>query len=182
MLLRPAFPRSSCWSKSIWRADADSFFESFNANAFNQATGLKREFVQDNHSKSSRNVLRGFALPDKAATGQTGAGCAGRSFRCRRRSAQERTNFRQMGGRAFERREQTLWVPEFCTWLRRLSETTEFLYKTTDYYAPEFERSLLWNDPEVGIQWPFEGRRLCAKDAAAQAGGKCRPVFIRHMA
>ena len=111
------------------------FFESFNQRAFNLATGLAPSFVQDNHSKSARGVLRDRGLIRGALAGQP-----------------------PVDGK---------WAGLAHGFLV-LSETAEFLYKTTDYYAPEFERCIAWNDPDLAIVWPTPqgGPQLSAKDAA----------------
>mgnify|MGYP001176899549 FL=1 len=147
------------------------FFESFNARAFEQATGLKREFVQDNHSKSAKNVLRGLHYQLEKPQGKLVRVVQGEVFDVSvdlRKNSQ--TFGRWVGVLLSAENKQQLWVPEgFAHGFLVLSETAEFLYKTTDYYAPEYERSLLWNDPGLGIDWPIEGEpTLAAKDAAAK--------------
>ena len=147
------------------------FFESFNAHSFEQATGLKREFVQDNHSKSSKNVLRGLHYQILQPQGKLVRVVQGEVFDVAvdlRKSA--KTFGQWVGVHLSAENKRQLWVPEgFAHGFLVLSETAEFLYKTTDYYAPEYERSLLWNDPYLEIDWPFEGSpRLAAKDAAAK--------------
>lgn len=147
------------------------FFESFNARAFEQATGLKREFVQDNHSKSAKNVLRGLHYQIQNPQGKLVRVVQGEVFDVAvdlRKSS--KTFGKWVGVLLNAENKKQLWVPEgFAHGFVVLSETAEFLYKTTDYYAPEHERSLLWNDPVVGIAWPFDGEpKLAAKDTAAK--------------
>ena len=148
------------------------FFESFNARAFAEATGVDKPFVQDNHSCSARNVLRGMHYQLQQPQGKLVRVVQGEVFDVavdlRKDSP---TCGRWVGVLLSAENKKQLWVPEgFAHGFVVLSETAEFLYKTTDYYAPEFERSLAWNDPTVGIQWPMEGMPLlAAKDAAARS-------------
>ncbi len=146
------------------------FFESFNAHDFAQATGLTHDFVQDNHSKSARGVLRGLHYQIQHPQGKLVRVVQGEVFDVavdlRRRSP---TFGRWVGERLSADNKRQLWVPPgFAHGFVVLSESAEFLYKTTDYWYPEHERSLLWNDPALGIDWPIDGApQLAAKDAAA---------------
>ena len=152
------------------------FFESFNARAFAEATGVDKPFVQDNHSCSARNVLRGMHYQLQQPQGKLVRVVQGEVFDVavdlRKDSP---TCGRWVGVLLSAENKKQLWVPEgFAHGFVVLSETAEFLYKTTDYYAPEFERSLAWNDPTVGIIWPIEGAPLlAAKDAAARSLAEC---------
>ena len=154
----------------VFGDDRGFFFESFNARAFAQATGLHRHFVQDNHSKSGKNVLRGLHYQIRQPQGKLVRVVQGEVFDVavdlRRSSA---TFGRWVGVHLSAENKQQLWVPEgFAHGFVVLSDTAEFLYKTTDYYAPEHERSLLWSDPALDIDWPITGPpQLAAKDAAA---------------
>ena len=148
------------------------FYESFNAAAFEAATGLKRQFVQDNHSKSQRGVLRGLHYQIQQPQGKLVRVVAGEVFDVAVDLRKSSPSFgRWFGTHLSAQNQRQLWIPEgFAHGFVVLSESAEFLYKTTDYYAPEHERSLLWNDPELGIEWPFdEPPQLSAKDQA----GKC---------
>ena len=145
------------------------FFESFNARDFAQATGLDLQFVQDNHSRSARGVLRGLHYQIKHAQGKLVRVVAGEVFDV---AVDMRKNSPQFGKwtgclLTAENAKQ-LWVPPgFAHGFVVLSETAEFLYKTTDYWYPAYERSLRWNDETVGIAWPWPGQPLlAAKDAA----------------
>ncbi len=147
------------------------FYESFNAAAFEAATGLKRQFVQDNHSKSQRGVLRGLHYQIQQAQGKLVRVVAGEVFDVAVDLRKSSPSFgRWFGTHLSAQNQHQLWIPEgFAHGFVVLSETAEFLYKTTDYYAPEHERSLLWNDPELGIEWPFdEAPQLSAKDQAGK--------------
>ena len=147
------------------------FYESFNAAAFEAATGLKRQFVQDNHSKSQRGVLRGLHYQIQQPQGKLVRVVAGEVFDVAvdlRRSSASGGGWTGVLLNAESKRQ--LWIPEgFAHGFVVLSETAEFLYKTTDYYAPEHERSLQWNDPELGIDWPLDTPpQLSAKDQAGK--------------
>ena len=147
------------------------FYESFNAAAFEAATGLRRQFVQDNHSKSQRGVLRGLHYQIQQPQGKLVRVVAGEVFDVAVDLRKSSPSFgRWFGTHLSAQNQHQLWIPEgFAHGFVVLSETAEFLYKTTDYYAPEHERSLLWNDPELGIEWPFdEAPQLSAKDQAGK--------------
>ena len=147
------------------------FFESYNLQAFNEATGLDVDFVQDNHSKSSKGVLRGlhYQLPPKAQ-GKLVRVVQGDVFDVAVDLRKSSPTFGQWVGDILSaENKKQLWIPPgFAHGFLTLSDTAEFLYKTTDYYSPEHERSLFWCDPTLGIEWPLEGEpKLAAKDAAA---------------
>ena len=146
------------------------FFESFNSRMFSEATGVERSFVQDNHSKSSQFVLRGLHYQIQQPQGKLVRVVQGTVFDVAvdlRRSSS--TFGKWVGVHLSAENKKQLWVPEgFAHGFVVLSETAEFLYKTTDVYAPEHERCLLWNDPAVAIHWPFDGEPMLApKDASA---------------
>jgi dTDP-4-dehydrorhamnose 3,5-epimerase len=147
------------------------FFESFNAKTFTQLTGLRREFVQDNQSRSSRHVLRGLHYQIKQPQGKLVRVAQGEIFDVAVDLRKSSPSFgRWIGEILSAENKKQLWVPEgFAHGFVVLSETAEMLYKTTDYWAPEHERSLLWNDPALAIAWPFAGEpQLAAKDAAGK--------------
>jgi len=146
------------------------FFESWNQRAF-AAAGLDGIFVQDNHSRSLRGVLRGLHYQVEHAQGKLVRVCAGEVFDVAvdiRRSSPTFGRWVGMNLSADNRR--MLWIPPgFAHGFLVVSEAAEFLYKTTDYWYPEHERTLLWNDPALAIDWPLEGAPvLAAKDAAGQ--------------
>lgn len=148
------------------------FYESFNQAAFNKATGLNPGFVQDNHSKSAKNVLRGlhYQVPPKAQ-GKLVRVVAGEVFDVALDIRKDSPTFgRWVGECLSESNKRQLWIPPgFAHGFLVLSESAEFLYKTTDYYAPECERSILWNDPKLAIDWPLDGVPLLSmKDAQAR--------------
>jgi len=133
------------------------FYESFNARAFEQATGVQCTFVQDNHSKSSKGVLRGMHYQTQHAQGKLVRVTQGAVFDVAVDIRKQSPTFGQWYGLELtaENKKQ-LWVPEgFAHGFLVTSESAEFLYKTTDYYYPEFESSLLWNDADVCIEWPL---------------------------
>lgn len=167
-----AIPEVFILEPKVFGDDRGFFFESFNARAFEQATGLKREFVQDNHSKSSKNVLRGLHYQIKQPQGKLVRVVQGEVFDVAVDLRRGSKTFGQWVGvhLSAENRKQ-LWVPEgFAHGFVVTSNVAEFLYKTTDYWYPEHERSLLWCDPTVGVDWPLVGEPILAvKDAAGRS-------------
>ena len=144
------------------------FFESYNRRAFAQA-GIDVAFVQDNHSRSAQGVLRGLHYQIEHAQGKLVRVVSGEVYDVAvdmRRSSP--TFGRSIGMTLSAQDKQMLWIPPgFAHGFLVLSETAEFLYKTTDFWYPEFERSLLWNDSALGIAWPLQqAPTLAAKDAA----------------
>ena len=146
------------------------FFESFNQQAFRAATGLDVAFVQDNHSRSAQGVLRGLHYQIKQPQGKLVRVVRGAVFDVAVDLRQASLTFGQwVGVELSEENHRQLWVPAgFGHGFLTLSETADFLYKTTDYYAPEFERCIAWNDPALGIEWPLDGLTalLSQKDQA----------------
>jgi len=149
------------------------FFESFNARDFVQATGLDVSFVQDNHSKSAKGVLRGLHYQAQHAQGKLVRVAQGAVFDVAVDIRKGSPTFGQwFGSELSAENNKQLWIPAgLAHGFLVTSESAEFLYKTTDYYHPEFERSLLWNDPSVGVEWPLHlldsEPLLAAKDVAA---------------
>ena len=150
------------------------FFESFNENAFAEATGVSPNFVQDNHSKSVKGVLRGlhYQLPPKAQ-GKLVRVVQGEVFDVAVDIRKGSPTYGQWVGEVLSAdNKKQLWIPPgFAHGFVTLSDTAEFLYKTTDYWSPEHERAIIWNDETLDIQWPLNGMvpTLAAKDAAAMA-------------
>jgi dTDP-4-dehydrorhamnose 3,5-epimerase len=141
------------------------FFESYNKRAFREATGLDVEFVQDNHSSSKRGVLRGLHYQIHQPQGKLVRVIAGEIFDV---AVDLRRSSHTFGKSATARLDATskrsAWIPPgFAHGFLVLSERAEVAYKTTDYYAPEHERSILWNDPELGIHWPLRGEPILAE-------------------
>ena len=144
------------------------FFESFNQRAFNQATGLDVNFVQDNHSRSSKGVLRGLHYQIQQPQGKLIRVVRGSVFDVTVDLRKSSPTFGQwVGVELTENNHRQLWIPPgFAHGFYVLSDSADFLYKTTDYYAPEFECSLIWNDPTIGIEWPLNTQPIIsAKDA-----------------
>lgn len=135
------------------------FFESFNANRFSQLTGQSAFFVQDNHSRSSRNVLRGLHYQIKKPQGKLVRAVAGEVYDVAVDMRKSSPHFGKWAGVVLSaENKRQLWIPPgFAHGFVVISDYAEFLYKTTDYWAPEYERSLLWNDPAIGIDWPLDG-------------------------
>jgi dTDP-4-dehydrorhamnose 3,5-epimerase len=135
------------------------FFESFNQKDFAQVTGLDVNFVQDNHSRSAKSVLRGLHYQVGQPQGKLVRVVRGAVFDVAVDIRKSSVTFgRWVGIELTEDNYRQLWVPPgFAHGFYVLSESADFLYKTTDYYAPGLERSLAWNDPELAIQWPMSG-------------------------
>jgi dTDP-4-dehydrorhamnose 3,5-epimerase len=157
----------------IFGDDRGFFYESFNQRAFNQATGHDVAFVQDNHSKSARNVLRGLHYQVQHPQGKLVRVVSGEVFDVAVDIRPESPTFGKWVGEILSAdNKRQLWVPPgLAHGFVVLSESAEFLYKTTDYYAPEHERCIAWNDPTLAIAWPtLQGApKLSAKDAVGAA-------------
>ncbi len=170
---RLAIPDVILIEPRVFGDDRGFFFESYNARAFAVATGLSVDFVQDNHSRSLRGVLRGlhYQLPPHAQ-GKLVRVVQGEVFDVavdiRRNSP---TYGQWVGATLSADNKRQMWIPPgFAHGFLTVSESAEFLYKTTDYYAPEAERCIVWNDPAIGIQWPIDtAPLLSAKDAGGVA-------------
>ncbi|WP_036478304.1 dTDP-4-dehydrorhamnose 3,5-epimerase [Myxosarcina sp. GI1] len=155
----------------VFGDDRGFFFESFNQQAFEEQTGVKTQFVQDNHSRSAKNVLRGLHYQIQQTQGKLVRAIVGEIFDVAVDIRKSSPTFGQWTGCLLSaENKRQIWVPEgFAHGFVVLSDTAECLYKTTDYYAPQHERSILWNDPEIGIDWQInEKPLLSAKDEAAK--------------
>jgi dTDP-4-dehydrorhamnose 3,5-epimerase len=151
------------------------FFESYNRKAFTEL-GIGAEFVQDNHSRSAKGVLRGLHYQIQQPQGKLVRVAAGEVFDVAVDLRRSSPHFGRVASfRLSAENHEIAWIPPgFAHGFLVLSEYAEFLYKTTDYYAPQFERSLLWNDPALAIAWPLEGAALLsAKDQAALPLAEC---------
>ncbi|WP_172199998.1 dTDP-4-dehydrorhamnose 3,5-epimerase [Niveibacterium sp. COAC-50] len=153
------------------------FMESFNANTFREATGLDVQFVQDNHSRSTRGVLRGLHYQLQQPQGKLVRVPRGRVFDVAVDMRRSSPNFgKWVGVELSEDNHRQLWIPAgFAHGFVVLSDSADFLYKTTDYYAPAHERCLKWNDTTVCVQWPPEGIEpsLSAKDQLGKPLADC---------
>ncbi|MCZ8293246.1 MAG: dTDP-4-dehydrorhamnose 3,5-epimerase [Hylemonella sp.] len=147
------------------------FFESYNEHAFAQATGLKVNFVQDNHSRSAKGVLRGLHYQIRQPQGKLVRVVRGSVYDVAVDLRKSSPTFgRWVGAELSEDNQRQMWVPAgFAHGFLVTSGSADFLYKTTDYYAPEQERCIAWDDPAIGIQWPLEGAPvLSGKDRQGQ--------------
>ena len=147
------------------------FFESYNRRAFAAATGIDVDFVQDNHSRSAKDVLRGLHYQVKQPQGKLVRVIAGEVFDVAVDLRRSSPTFGRWVGFALSAEAKNMaWIPPgFAHGFLVLSATAEFLYKTTDYYAPEHERSIAWNDPQLAIRWPASGAPVLAeKDRLAR--------------
>ena len=148
------------------------FFESFNQRAFNEVTGTNHHFVQDNHSRSTKGVLRGLHYQIQQPQGKLVRVVQGAVFDGAVDIRKSSATFGQwVGVELSAENHRQLWVPPgFAHGFVVLSDTADFLYKTTDYYAPQYERCIAWNDPTLAIAWPDLGMRptLSAKDGAGK--------------
>ena len=149
------------------------FFESFNHQVFEQATGVKTQFVQDNHSKSGKGVLRGLHYQVENAQGKLVRVTQGEVFDVAVDIRPDSPTFGQWAGEILSaENKRQLWVPAgLAHGFLVLSETAEFLYKTTEYYAPAHERCIAWNDATLSIDWPLAGDqpKLSVKDQSGAA-------------
>jgi len=151
----------------VFGDDRGFFFESFNQQAFNDAVGQEVKFVQDNHSRSEKGVLRGLHYQIQQPQGKLVRVVRGAVFDVAVDLRKSSSTFGQWAGAELsEDNNSQLWVPAgFAHGFVVLSDSAEFLYKATDYYAPEFERNIMWNDPEIGINWPVDDEpQLSGKD------------------
>jgi dTDP-4-dehydrorhamnose 3,5-epimerase len=159
----------------LFQDDRGFFLETWNARAFRNEIKLDVQFVQDNHSRSARDVLRGLHYQIRQPQGKLIRAARGRIFDVAVDLRKSRPTFgRWVGHELSEDNHRQLWIPPgFAHGFLVLSEIADVLYKTTDYYAPEHERCLIWNDPEVGIDWPLDREPvLSAKDRLGVSLGK----------
>ena len=156
----------------VFGDDRGFFYESFNAKTFKEATGVDVQFVQDNHSKSARNVLRGLHYQVEQPQGKLVRVVQSEVFDITVDIRKGSPTFGQWVGEILSaENKRQLWIPPgLAHGFVVLSETAEFLYKTTDYYAPAHERCIAWDDPELAITWPIDGApSFSAKDAAGMS-------------
>ncbi|MDY7577603.1 dTDP-4-dehydrorhamnose 3,5-epimerase [Herbaspirillum sp. RTI4] len=143
----------------VFGDDRGFFYESYNQLRFKELTGVDATFVQDNHSKSAKDVLRGLHYQIQQPQGKLVRVTEGAVFDVAVDIRKSSATFGRWVGQILsaENRYQ-MWIPEgFAHGFIVLSDSAQFLYKTTDYWAPQFERSILWNDPSIAIDWPFDG-------------------------
>ena len=169
-----AIPDVFIFEPKIFGDERGFFFESYNERVFSELTGIKPNFVQDNHSRSARNVLRGMHYQIKQPQGKLVRVTEGEVFDVAVDLRKNSPTFGHWVGECLSaQNKKQLWVPEgFAHGFLVLSDYAEFLYKTTNFYNPEYERSIVWNDEELAIDWPIgkaETPRLSEKDVAAVA-------------
>ncbi|NVZ72974.1 dTDP-4-dehydrorhamnose 3,5-epimerase [Pseudomonas costantinii] len=165
-----AIPDVLLFEPKVFGDERGFFYESFNQKVFEETIGRSVHFVQDNHSKSVRGVLRGLHYQIKQTQGKLVRVTQGEVFDVVVDLRKSSPTFGKWAGVHLSASNKAqLWIPEgFAHGFVVLSESAEFLYKTTDYWAPEHERSLMWNDPELAIDWPIsEPPTLSTKDANA---------------
>jgi dTDP-4-dehydrorhamnose 3,5-epimerase len=162
-----SLPEVLILTPKVFEDERGFFFESFNARDFEVATGLKRQFVQDNHSRSSKGILRGLHYQIQQPQGKLVRVVKGEVFDVAVDLRRSSSNFgRWTGVMLSAGNKQQLWIPEgFAHGFLVVSGEAEFLYKTTDYWNPQYERVLLWRDPGISIDWPDVGDvQLAEKD------------------
>lgn len=167
-----ALPDVLLLTSKVFGDERGFFFESFNQQDFEEVTGLNVTFVQDNHSRSAKHVLRGLHFQTQHPQGKLVRVTAGEVFDVAVDVRPGSATFGQWTGHHLsEHNKQQLWVPSgFAHGFVVLSDAAEFLYKTTDYYHPAFEKSLYWADPAIGIEWPIADQPLLSvKDQADRA-------------
>jgi len=164
-----AIPDVILLEPKVFGDDRGFFYESYNQKAFQEATRLDVQFVQDNHSKSARNVLRGLHYQVQQPQGKLVRVVQGEVFDVAVDIRKDSKTYGQWVGQLLSaENKKQLWIPPgLAHGFVVLSETAEFLYKTTDYYAPAHERCIAWNDPKIGIEWPLTAEPLLSgKDKA----------------
>lgn len=167
-VIKTKVPGVIIFEPKVYGDERGFFFESFNQKAFFEATNLDVNFVQDNHSKSARNVLRGMHYQIEQAQGKLVRVTQGEVFDVAVDLRISSPTFGQWEGTVLSaENKRQMWIPPgFAHGFLVLSDAAEFLYKTTDFYAPQFECCLKWDDPEVGIKWPLQGTPiLSTKDS-----------------
>ncbi|WP_120967614.1 dTDP-4-dehydrorhamnose 3,5-epimerase [Comamonas sp. lk] len=168
-VIQTAIPEVLIFEPKVFGDARGFFFESFNQKIFDDAVGRYVDFVQDNHSRSSKGVLRGIHYQIQQVQGKLVRVSSGSVFDVAVDLRKSSPTFgRWVGVELSEENQRQLWVPEgFGHGFVVTSERADFLYKTTDFYAPAHERSIRWNDEDLGIQWPDLGQEplVSAKDA-----------------
>jgi dTDP-4-dehydrorhamnose 3,5-epimerase len=170
-VIRTEIPDCVILEPRVFKDERGEFFESFNADRFTELVGVSANFVQDNQSQSHRGVLRGLHYQIKCAQGKLVRVVSGAVYDVAvdlRRSS--KTFGRWVGVHLSEENQRIFWVPSgFAHGFVTTSERAIFLYKTTDYYAPQHERTLAWNDANIAISWPVSSPIVSAKDAIGKS-------------
>ena len=168
LLIATKIPDVLIIEPKVFGDDRGFFYESFNKKKFTEASGVTAEFVQDNHSKSTKGVLRGLHYQIKQPQGKLVRVSYGKVFDVAVDLRRSSATFGQWEGVILSaENKRQLWIPPgFAHGFVVLSDTAEFLYKTTDYYAPDFERCIRWDDADLSIDWQYDGKPLVSdKDA-----------------
>jgi dTDP-4-dehydrorhamnose 3,5-epimerase len=171
-VVRTAIPDVLIFEPQVFRDERGHFLESWNARNLQNTTGLDVKFVQDNHSRSAHCVLRGLHYQIKQPQGKLVSVIAGRVFDVAVDLRKSSLTFgRWVGAELSDDNHHQVWIPPgFAHGYVVLSERADVIYKTTDYYAPEHERCLIWNDPSIGIVWPLHAEPILSdKDKAGHA-------------
>lgn len=166
-VIQTAIPDVLIIEPKVFGDERGFFMESFNEKTFKEKTGVMMTFVQDNHSRSAKNVLRGLHYQIQQSQGKLVRAISGVVYDVAVDIRKSSPTFGQWVGCLLSgENKRQFWVPPgFAHGFVVLSDTADFLYKTTDYYAPQYERSILWNDPELGIDWKLKDEPvLSAKD------------------
>ena len=163
----------------VFGDDRGFFYESFNQKIWKEKTGLRMTFVQDNHSRSKRNVLRGLHYQIKQPQGKLMRVIAGEVFDVAVDIRKSSPTFgRWVGFTLSAENKRIMWIPEgFAHGFLVLSDFAEFLYKTTDYWAPEYERTIIWNDSDLGIRWPLKVPPVLSSKDCDGSGFKSAECF-----
>lgn len=171
-LIETAIPDVKLLKPKLFGDERGFFMESYNHQTLKDIAGIDVDFVQDNHSRSGKNVLRGLHYQTQQAQGKLVRVTAGEVFDVAVDLRQSSATFGQWVGTILssDNHHQFYVPPGFAHGFVVLSDTADFLYKTTDYYAPEYEQSIRWDDPDLAIEWPHQGQAsLSAKDEAGVA-------------
>ncbi|MCL1925711.1 MAG: dTDP-4-dehydrorhamnose 3,5-epimerase [Syntrophorhabdaceae bacterium] len=166
MIITPtAIPDVLLVKPTVYGDERGFLYESFHLKKWEKATGLHTIFVQDNHSRSIKNVLRGLHYQIRHPQGKLVRATAGEIYDVAVDIRKESPTFGHWVGTTLSaENKHQLWIPEgFAHGFAVLSDTAEVQYKTTDYYHPEFERTILWNDPDLAIKWPIDSNPILAK-------------------
>jgi dTDP-4-dehydrorhamnose 3,5-epimerase len=170
-IIQTAIPDVLIIEPKVFGDERGFFFESYNERQWEEKTGLRTRFVQDNHSRSAKGVLRGLHYQIRQPQGKLVRCVVGEVFDVAVDLRRSSPTFGKWSGALLSaENKRQMWIPEgFAPGFLVLSDAAEFLYKTTDYYAPENERGIVWDDSELGIDWPLEGEPVLAKKDAEAA-------------
>jgi len=162
---RTSIPDVIIFEPKVFGDERGFFYESFNLQKFSELTGLNTTFVQDNHSRSAKNVLRGLHYQVKQPQGKLVRVVQGEVYDVAVDIRKSSPTFRKaVGVHLSAENHRQLWIPAgFAHGFLVLSDYAEFLYKTTDYWAPQYERSIIWNDPEIAVEWPLTGEPVLSE-------------------